>query len=99
MASVAKLARQRRQRRHQRIRNRIVGTAQRPHTVAAASSLEGPVRSAGTKVEKARSVGQLAAERAKVLGITRVVFDRGGYLYHGRVKAVADGARAGGLEF
>jgi large subunit ribosomal protein L18 len=44
-------------------------------------------------------VGELIAERAQAQGITRVVFDRGGYLYHGRVKAVADGARAGGLEF
>jgi large subunit ribosomal protein L18 len=44
-------------------------------------------------------VGQLAAERARALGITRVVFDRGGFLYHGRVKAAADGARAGGLAF
>jgi large subunit ribosomal protein L18 len=68
------------------------------HTLAAASSLEestGP----GSKSERARAVGQLIAERAREQGVTRVVFDRGGYLYHGRVKAVADGARAGGLEF
>jgi large subunit ribosomal protein L18 len=44
-------------------------------------------------------VGELAARRAREQGITKVVFDRGGYMYHGRVKAVADGARAGGLEF
>ena len=44
-------------------------------------------------------MGKLVAERAKALGITKVVFDRGGYLYHGRVKALADGAREGGLEF
>lgn len=68
------------------------------HTLVAASSLEGPARS-GNKTERARMVGQLVAERARARGITRVVFDRGGYLYHGRVKAVADGARAGGLEF
>ena len=120
MPSVAKLARMRRQRRHQRIRNRVHGTAERPrlnvfrssahihvqiiddvagHTLAAASSLEGPAREAGTKTDKARVVGRLAAERARERGITKVVFDRGGYLYHGRVKAVADGARAAGLEF
>jgi len=51
------------------------------------------------KVGSAHAVGKLAAERAKALGVTRVVFDRAGYLYHGRVKAVADGARDGGLEF
>ncbi len=53
----------------------------------------------GTKVERALEVGKLIAERAKTKGIIRVVFDRGAYAYHGRVKAVADGARAGGLEF
>ncbi|HYV96087.1 MAG TPA: 50S ribosomal protein L18 [Gemmatimonadaceae bacterium] len=53
----------------------------------------------GKKVEKSAAVGKLIAERAKAAGITRVVFDRAGYRYHGRVKAVADGAREGGLEF
>jgi large subunit ribosomal protein L18 len=53
----------------------------------------------GTKTEKAAQVGKLMAERAKAAGITRVVFDRAGFKYHGRVKAVADGAREGGLEF
>jgi large subunit ribosomal protein L18 len=70
----------------------------RGHTLVAASSLEAPAAE-GKKVEQARAVGRLAAQRAREQGITRVVFDRGGYLYHGRVKAVADGARAGGLEF
>ncbi len=51
------------------------------------------------KTEKAKIVGKAIAEKAKELGVTRVVFDRGGYRYHGRVKAVADGAREGGLEF
>ncbi|MGH2447875.1 MAG: 50S ribosomal protein L18 [Chloroflexota bacterium] len=69
------------------------------HTLAAASSLEEGPAEAGTKIDQARAVGQLAAERAKAKGIEKVVFDRGGYLYHGRVKAVADGARAAGLEF
>jgi large subunit ribosomal protein L18 len=53
----------------------------------------------GKKSEKSAQVGKLVAERAKEAGITRVVFDRAGYQYHGRVKAVADGAREGGLEF
>ena len=54
---------------------------------------------AGKKSERASEVGKLIAERAKTAGITRVVFDRAGYRYHGRIKAVADGARKGGLEF
>ena len=53
----------------------------------------------GKKGERASEVGKLIAERAKSAGITRVVFDRAGYRYHGRIKAVADGAREGGLEF
>ena len=53
----------------------------------------------GTKTERAKRVGQELAQRAKEKGITAVVFDRGGFLYHGRVKALADGAREGGLEF
>jgi large subunit ribosomal protein L18 len=53
----------------------------------------------GKKGERAAEVGKMIAERAKSAGITRVVFDRAGYRYHGRIKAVADGARKGGLEF
>jgi large subunit ribosomal protein L18 len=53
----------------------------------------------GKKAERATAVGKALAERAKAAGISRVVFDRAGYQYHGRVKAVADGAREGGLEF
>jgi len=53
----------------------------------------------GKKVDRSFEVGKKIAERAKAAGVTSVVFDRGGYLYHGRVKAVADGAREGGLEF
>ena len=53
----------------------------------------------GKKAERASEVGRLVAERAKAAGISRVVFDRAGYRYHGRIKAVADGARKGGLEF
>ena len=51
------------------------------------------------KGDAAGEVGKLIAERGKAAGVTRVVFDRGGYLYHGRVKSLADGAREGGLEF
>jgi large subunit ribosomal protein L18 len=67
-------------------------------TLASASTLEADLRSAdGDKTAKARRVGELVAERAKAAGIDAVVFDRGGNRYHGRVAAVADGAREGGL--
>jgi large subunit ribosomal protein L18 len=69
-------------------------------TVAAASTLEKDVRSvSGANVDAAVSVGKRVAERAKAAGVTTVVFDRGGFLFHGRVKALADAAREGGLEF
>jgi len=71
-------------------------------TVAAASSLEKALRESlktGANKDAAAAVGKLIAERAKAAGVTTVVFDRGGYLYHGRVKALADAAREGGLEF
>ncbi len=60
---------------------------------------EGIAASEAGKVGRGKATGALLAERAKAAGISRVVFDRGGYRYHGRVKAVADGAREGGLEF
>lgn len=108
-----------REKRHNRVRARAIGTQERPrlnvfrslnniyaqviddskgHTLAAASTLDKEVIEA-TKAEQARTVGKLVAERAKKAGISKVVFDRGGYLYHGRVKALADGAREGGLDF
>jgi len=69
-------------------------------TVAAASSNEKEARGAKTwNVEAAVSVGRKIAERALAKGIKQVVFDRGGYIYHGRIKALADAAREGGLEF
>ena len=68
-------------------------------TLATASSLEKDFGSYGGNKEAAEKIGKLIAERAKDLGITKVVFDRGGNVYHGRVQALADGARAGGLEF
>ena len=68
-------------------------------TVASASSLEEAVKAKGSNKDGAVAVGKLIAERAISAGIKDVVFDRGGYLYHGRVKALADAARAGGLNF
>src|SRR5438552_1620674 len=70
-------------------------------TLAAASSLDPSIRNGnkGGNVEGAKSVGELIAQRAKEKGVTAVVFDRGGFKYHGRVKELADAARAGGLEF
>jgi len=70
-------------------------------TLASASSLEKPVaeKKGITKSEQARLVGQRIAEKALKAGISRVVFDRGGYLYHGRVKSLAEAAREGGLKF
>ena len=108
-----------RQRRHLRLRKKVVGTASRPRlvvtrsarhivaqvvddgvgrTIASASTLEVDLRATeGDKTAKARKVGELVAARAKAAGVEAVVFDRGGNKYHGRVAAVADGAREGGL--
>ena len=72
------------------------------HTLLSASTNEGDLRSAktaGATSASAAAVGKVVAERAKAAGIVAVVFDRGGYLYHGRVKALADAARSAGLEF
>ena len=74
------------------------------HTVCSASSLDKELRSSskakrGSNVAMAKAVGQLVAARAKEKGISAVVFDRGGFQYHGRVKALADAAREGGLKF
>ena len=68
-------------------------------TIASASSLEGGRGSKGSDVAAAALIGKLVAERAIEKGVTDVVFDRGGYMYHGRVKALADAAREGGLNF
>ncbi len=73
------------------------------HTLVAAGSAEPAVRTqvsdGTTKTDRSKLVGQLIAERAKAAGITQVVFDRGGFLYHGRVQALADAARESGLDF
>jgi large subunit ribosomal protein L18 len=77
----------------------------RGHTLVAASTLDKDVSEAPAgegehaKIAEATQVGKLLARRAKEQGLAKVVFDRAGYLYHGRVKALADGARAGGLDF
>ena len=68
-------------------------------TLASANSLEKGFECDGTKTDAAKKVGQMVAERAKAKGIDTVVFDRGGYVYHGRVQALAEGAREGGLQF
>ena len=71
-------------------------------TIASASSIEKDLRGSlksGADVAAATAVGKLVAERAKKAGVGKVIFDRGGYIYHGRVKALADAAREGGLEF
>lgn len=68
-------------------------------TLAAASSTEKGFGMYGGNIEAAKKVGQMIAEKAKAAGITDVVFDRGGYVYHGRVAALAEGAREGGLNF
>jgi large subunit ribosomal protein L18 len=117
MATVSKSAQ--RNRRHARLRKRIVGSAERPrlvvtrsarhvfvqivddakgHTLASASTLEADLRAFdGDKTAKARKVGELVAERAKKAGVDAVVFDRGGNRFAGRVAAIAEGAREGGL--
>lgn len=110
-----------RQNRHNRVRNKISGTAACPRlnvyrstshiyaqiiddvagkTLASSSTLAKDVNVKGkTKVEAAQIVGETVAKKALAAGITEVVFDRGGYLYIGRVKALADGARQAGLKF
>jgi large subunit ribosomal protein L18 len=69
-------------------------------TIAAVSSRDKDIAAiAGNKVEKSMNVGKMVAQKALALGVQACIFDRGGYLYHGRVKSVADGAREGGLKF
>jgi large subunit ribosomal protein L18 len=123
MATRGKDRRERRERRHLRVRRKVVGTTERPRlavyrslnnieaqviddtrgiTLLGISTLSAPVKEESgelSKAERGRLAGKRLAERAREQGITKVVFDRGGYLYHGRVKAFADGAREGGLEF
>jgi large subunit ribosomal protein L18 len=111
-----------RRRIHQRLRQRMQGSAERPRlnvyrslnhiyaqviddttgkTLVAASTAQGKKGSkkTGGNVASAKEIGKMIAERAKEKGVKKVVFDRGGYLYHGRIKALADAAREAGLEF
>ena len=118
MATLTKL--EARQRRHRRIRGKVVGSAERPRLAVyrsnkgisaqliddlsgktiAAAGWQGLAKSfKGNKTEQASEVGKLLASNAKSAGVEACVFDRGGYLYHGRVKALAEGAREGGLHF
>ena len=69
------------------------------NTLVSASSLSKEFSATGTKIEQSKIVGKLVAEKAVAAGINQVVFDRNGYLYHGRVKSLAEGAREGGLTF
>ena len=95
--------------RHQRVRNNISGTAESQNfkiiddtkgiTLVSASSLDKDFEGYGGNIDGAKAVGNLVAKKALEKGIKAVVFDRGGYIYHGRVAALADGAREGGLEF
>ena len=112
-----------RKRRHERVRKKVTGTAERPRlnvyrsldniyaqviddttgsTLVSASSVDKELRTQLaplSKSEQAKAVGKAVAERAQAKGIKAVVFDRGGYPYHGRVKALADASREGGLVF
>ena len=69
------------------------------HTIAAASTVEKELTKAGANIEGAKLVGQLVAKRAQAKGVKAIVFDRGGYVYHGKIKALADAAREAGLQF
>jgi large subunit ribosomal protein L18 len=81
------------------IYTQLIDDASGATLLAVSSRQKDIVAQPGNKVEKAVMVGKVLAEKAKALGIETCVFDRGGYLYHGRVKAIADGAREGGLNF
>ena len=88
-----------RTRRHARLRKKVIGTPARPRLVVSRSSRHMVAQLIDDKKAKAAKVGELLAARAREAGVTAVVFDRGGYLYHGRIAALADAAREGGLEF
>lgn len=120
---MARTPRELRLRRHQRVRKRVRGTADRlrlsvfrsnmhmyaqviddieGRTIVSASTMDKALAGTldgQTKIERAKAVGKLIAERAKQAGITKVVFDRGGFKYHGRIQALAEAARESGLVF
>jgi large subunit ribosomal protein L18 len=115
------LKRKAREKRHRRVKKKIMGGVERPRlavfrsnlhiyaqlidndtgrVLVSASSLDKEVgQTAAGKIESAKAVGKLLASRAEKAKIKQVVFDRGGYIYHGRVKALAEGAREGGMQF
>ena len=107
--NISEVRRVARKRRHARLRKKISGTAELPRLVVHRSSrhihvqlvndLNGTTLAAASSIEPDVRVGQLIAERAKAAGIEQVVFDRGGYTYGGRIAALADAAREGGLKF
>jgi large subunit ribosomal protein L18 len=89
--------------RHFRVRKKVSGTAEKPRlnvfrSVSIDKELKGKIKSGGN-IEAAKTVGELIAKKTLDKGINQIVFDRGGYLYHGRIKALADAAREGGLKF
>jgi large subunit ribosomal protein L18 len=118
-ATIVRTVRDKRLRRHRRVRGKVTGTTERPRLVvfrsnrgifaqlvddASGRTLAGATWTSlkgfkGDKSAQAKEVGKQLAAVAKKAGIESVVFDRGGYLYHGRVKALAEGAREGGLKF
>lgn len=119
MKNMSVQKREKRARRHARIRAKVSGTAQRPRIsvfksskhifvqviddtvgrtiVSSKAASVARLRSKGTKTEYARKIGEMIAEKMKERGVTRAVFDTGGSKYHGRVQAVAEGLRAGGI--
>jgi large subunit ribosomal protein L18 len=123
MAKAVEKKRSQRERRHRRVRTRVIGTQARPRlnvyrsltgiyaqviddaegrTLVSASTIDAEIQpqiEGKNKTEAAKIVGQVLAERARQAGVERVVFDRGGYRYHGRVAALAQGAREAGLDF
>jgi large subunit ribosomal protein L18 len=99
---MARSTRELRQRRHARIRRRLSGTAERPRVAVSRTNKHISAQimdTSGGNIDGAKAVAQLLAQRAKDANITTVVFDRGGFDYHGRVAAFADTLRAAGLEF
>jgi large subunit ribosomal protein L18 len=123
MAKAVEKKRAQRERRHRRVRTRVIGTPARPRlnvyrslhgiyaqviddtvgqTLVSASTIDKDVQAqieGKSKTEAAKIVGQILGQRAKQAGVAQVVFDRGGYQYHGRVAALAEGAREAGLDF
>ena len=103
MTSVSSQRHAGRLRRHRRVRKKITGTAERPRLAVYRSNKHITVQLIndldGHTVDAAKRIGTLVAQRAKAAGVTTVVYDRGGFLYHGRVAAAADAAREAGLEF